>query len=423
MGHRITWCGWTFNFAQETVHLATEKLSKLRTQLQSMTRSKKIMRKRLEQCIGLLMWATSTCRHLRPYLAPLFQDLRSAKGSLKQIHPSQWQHFLDALGPDAAVQRQPMGLWMPLHAHIVDVGSAQIHSKAGIPRVPPARKATWVRVSDPTRAEIHLRDESRQAIAWLSSCFVPDRVTTIRQRPTLHCCAAADAMAQQHTVGIGGWIITASQCAWFSESWSMQHIRTVWPQLQEDAQKYIACFETLAQLAFAMMAHQCCASKQWSFALPSASDNSPTEAGLDRLWSTAEPLRTFLKLAAAWAARHHVTFNVTHIAGEKTTWADALSRGKPTAFAKRPQQRRRIKLEHFLDATGCITLHPPKVGPTSFTKHSVQATHRQKGPHSCTHCLIVVTMRHRSADLLLLRQLRFSNAEGTTTQTAWSARS
>ena len=146
MGHHITWCGWTFNFAQETVHLTAEKLNKLR-------------------CIGLLMWATRTCRHLRPYLGPLYKDLHSAKGTLKQIHPSQWQSFLDALGPDATVQRQPIGLWMLLHARIVDVGSTQIHSKADIPRVPSAHKATWVRISDLTRTEIHLRDESRQAIA------------------------------------------------------------------------------------------------------------------------------------------------------------------------------------------------------------------------------------------------------------------
>ena len=102
-----------------------------------------------------------------------------------------------------------------------------------------------------------------------------------------------------------------------------------------------------------MVAYQLCASQQWSFALTSASDNTPTEAGLDRLWSTAEPLGSFLKLAAAWAAPR------THIAGEKNTWADALSRGKRTAFDNRPKQRHRIKLEQFLDATGCVTLRPP----------------------------------------------------------------
>ena len=195
LGQQITWCGWTFNFDQETVHLTAEKLDKLRAQLRNLASSKKILRKRLEQCIGLLMWATSACRHLRPYLAPLYKDLRSAKGTLKKVHPSQWQHFLDALGPDAAVQRQPLGLWLPMHARVTDVGNMQVHSKADIPRVPAAHKATWVRISDPSRTEIHLRDESRQAIAWLSSCFIHDRTTSIRQRGALHCLAAADAMA------------------------------------------------------------------------------------------------------------------------------------------------------------------------------------------------------------------------------------
>ena len=304
------------------------------------------------------MWATSTCKHLRAYLAPLHKDLHSAKlakGTLKQIHPSQWQHFEDALGPEATVLRQPSGVWLPLHARITDVGSLQIARKSDIPQVPPAHKATWVRLSDPSRKEIHLRDGSRNAIAWLASCFMHDnsRHSTATHSALLQ---AADAMAQHDTVGIGGWIITATQCAWFSESWSMQEIRTVWPQLQEDA-----CFETLAQLALAMVAHRTRASTHWSFALPAASDNAPTEAGLDRMWSTAEPLGSFLKLAASWAARHNVTFNVTRIAGEKNTWADVLSRGKRNAFFNRPQQRHRMNLEQFQDSTGCITLHPPSV--------------------------------------------------------------
>ena len=82
----------------------------------------------------------------------LGHDLRSARGTLKQVHPSQWQHFLDALGPDATVQRQPLGLWLPMQARITDMGNMQVHSKADIPRVPTAHKATWVRISDPSRS-------------------------------------------------------------------------------------------------------------------------------------------------------------------------------------------------------------------------------------------------------------------------------
>ena len=93
----------------------------------------------------------------------------------------------------------------------------------------------------------------------------------------------------------------------------MTEARTLWPALQDNAQRYIACYETLAQLALAQLAHYTCSAKHWFFTLPAASDNMPTEAGLDKLWSTAEPLGTFLKMAAAWAAKHHVQFMVSHL--------------------------------------------------------------------------------------------------------------
>ena len=166
-------------------------------------------------------------------------------------------------------------------------------------------------------------------------------------------------MAKGEHFGIGGWLITSSQCAWFSGQYSMSEARTLWPQLQDTAQRYIACFETLAQLALAMMARRTCSTKQWSFTLPSASDNAPTEAGLDKLWSTAGPLGSFLKLAAAWAARHGIQFMVTHIAGEKNTWADALSRNRMHAFQNCMQERHRFALATFREALGCIALHPP----------------------------------------------------------------
>ena len=35
-------------------------------------------------------------------------------------------------------------------------------------------------------------------------------------------------------------------------SYTMEEIRVFWPFLTKEAQRYIACFETLAQLALAM---------------------------------------------------------------------------------------------------------------------------------------------------------------------------
>ena len=78
----------------EALRLVAGKLAKLRDQLEKLARSEKIPRKQLESFLGLLMWATSTCQHLRPYLAPLYKDLRSGRGTLHQVFARDWQRFL-----------------------------------------------------------------------------------------------------------------------------------------------------------------------------------------------------------------------------------------------------------------------------------------------------------------------------------------
>ena len=65
----------------------------------------------------------------------------------------------------------------------------------------------------------------------------------------LACKAAADACAEGSVVGIGGWFITSSSVSWFAETWQFQEVQEQWPCLTKEAQRYIACFETLAQLA------------------------------------------------------------------------------------------------------------------------------------------------------------------------------
>ena len=103
-------------------------------------------------------------------------------------------------------------------------------------------------------------------------------------------------------------------------------MRSVWLQLTGSPQQYAAYFETLSQLALAMAARRALGATTWRFALPSASDNTAAEARTEKLWSTAEPLGAFLKVAAGWAAPRHIEFLVTHHAGEYNQWADELSR-------------------------------------------------------------------------------------------------
>ena len=93
------------------------------------------------------------------------------------------------------------------------------------------------------------------------------------------------------------------------------------------------------------------------------------ESGLNKLFSTAEPLGTFLRLAATWAHLHRVQFQVEHLAGEKNVWADKLSRGSIDFMQRRNADRVRITLSQLASASHCVSLHgKASAWPTKLVK-------------------------------------------------------
>ncbi|CAE7441412.1 rpsB [Symbiodinium natans] len=210
IGHCITWCGWSFDLLTDTA---------------------------LEAMLGLLTWATTMSPQLRPFLAPLYNDLHSAKGTLHSIPASQWTHFYQSLDDRACVQHTA-GMWLPKQAKLLEVGNIKIESKADVPR-----------------------------LAW--------------QRMRGH---------------------------------------------------------------------------RMQFILPTGCDNTAAESGINKLFSTAEPLSTFLRMVADWAHRHNVQLAVSHLAGEKNTWADELSWDKLHRFIHRNTE---LPLAFLAENCQCISLHPP----------------------------------------------------------------
>ncbi|CAE7408610.1 unnamed protein product [Symbiodinium sp. KB8] len=199
--------------------------------------------------------------------------------------------------------------------------------------------------------------ESKFVLAWLAQCFAHEQPRSLRTAPRLHCYSAADAFADTARIGIGGWLSTASEFIWFSEIFTADQVRAQWPQLHGSMQPYIGCFETLAQLALAQCTWHCLRCKHVKFVLPSATDNTSAESGLNKLFSTAEPLGLFLRLAATWAHLHRVQFELEHLAGEKNVWADKLSRDNISFLQHRSAERRRISLAELASASHCVTLH------------------------------------------------------------------
>ena len=121
---------------------------------------------------------------------------------------------------------------------------------------------------------------------WLASCFRHSPIQPLARPRQLQALAATNACAEDEMVGIGGWAITSSQVVWFAETWNARHTSRVKP-----AQRYSACFETLAQLALLQATHSHIGGGHYSFSMPSGTDNSATEASLNKLFTTSWPLQ------------------------------------------------------------------------------------------------------------------------------------
>ena len=103
-------------------------------------------------------------------------------------------------------------------------------------------------------------------------------------------------------MGIGGWAVTASQMVWFAETWTMQDVRRVALPCQAGA----ALHRVLRNPGAASAPPSHIGGGRYSFSVPSGTDNSAAEAGINKLFTTSWPLQVFVQLVASWAHAKNV---------------------------------------------------------------------------------------------------------------------
>ena len=128
-----------------------------------------------------------------------------------------------------------------------------------------------------------------------------------------------------------------------------------------EAQKDIACYETLAQMAllhtFAFQyPHQ-----RLRVTLPTVSDNTSAEAGVNQLFTTSEPLCFFLEKIGQLSSSLNVDMDTSHISGVGNVVADLLSRWDfkstlPTGFT--PSNRVRLTLSELWMIKSSLRVDP-----------------------------------------------------------------
>ena len=93
--------------------------------------------------------------------------------------------------------------------------------------------------------------------------------------------------------------------------------------------------------------------------MPSGTDNTAAEAGVNKLFIAAWPLQIFVQLVAAWAYEHKWSVLASHIPGERNVWGDQPSRGNTSAFDSKPQARFRFRPRDFWPHKRRLSLRPP----------------------------------------------------------------
>ena len=355
----IQWCGWEINFDHDTIKLSQNKISKLVQLIGEILQKPKVCRKLLERTIGLMVWASSISLHLRPHLAPLYADLYSPPGSQYAVPAPLWQTFRSALSNDLQLPACPSGLFIPPGARILEYKGRRLHCKSDLPEIPATAKVQFVRASNPEASHTRLRRESVESLKWFAATISQSPQRPLAMPSTLQCLAAADACAEDAKVGIGGWVITPTAVAWFAEMWDISELRKPWPFLTKPAQAYIASFETLAQFALLQSTYHVSGHSHLQIQVPSGTDNTATEAGLNKLFTTKWPLCHFLRLIASWSHAHGIALMPSHIPGTKNVWADDLSRDNLKRFAHRRRERLRFSPDSLARSGKCLTLYPP----------------------------------------------------------------
>jgi hypothetical protein len=251
--------------------------------------------------------------------------LYSPPAALYSVPAQFWAEFLSVLNGAAVVMSASPSLALPLGGRMVQYSHIPIHSKNDLPRVLTKSHLQWLRVQDLRASSVTLTKDALSHLGWFYALVSrPHHIFSLHLPTPLVIKAAADAYVHDESLGIGGWIIAPRHIVWFSEQFSMSQLKGFLPQLTKHPQKYICAFEILAQVALVMAACQQAALRHLAVTLPSASDNTAAEAGINKSLTTRWPASVFLQMLGNIAFQHQVHLSVSHIPGPRNDWADDL---------------------------------------------------------------------------------------------------
>ena len=340
LGSDIVWIGWKFVFSSGHVELPRDKAQKILDSSQPFcTAGRAVERKAVERLIGLLLWFTGGALHLRPWLQGLYHLLYKPMCVFRSLTPRQFESACNLLDQKLHLTEHLTACDLRKGWKLHSVANCAVSSLDADALLCPRLKRGHV---DCVFFNYHSPSVRTNADSvWVCKLF-QNSVAVQRQLPLRYLdspelACAADAFADSHIAGVGGWWTNSleplrqNQVYWFSLSLD-KHTLPKW-LVCERLQSYIASFEALGQLLLLLGRVQNMERPASHVVqLRQLCDNAGVASATRKQLSLKLPLAYMLQAISYYALAHGVQLTATHCAGVRNGWADDLSRNKLDGF-------------------------------------------------------------------------------------------
>ncbi|CAE7724435.1 unnamed protein product, partial [Symbiodinium sp. CCMP2456] len=339
LGSCVKWLGWMVRLGEApTAHLPEDKRIRLLGALQLLrVAGAMVSRKHLEQLVGLLSWFVSGVRWLRPWLRQLFHLLHKPSVVLRALDSAQLTEISQVVSLEGEIHTCPFLSDVMQGWRILEVGHVPSQGPRDLLKAQVKQGRAWVKFGDGCSKEVRVSKEEAQVADFYHSLVSKNVEVQLVHKKGPHVLAAADAYA-------------AELPDWFVQ----EHGRS-------DLQKYICALEALAQLVLSksLIADSRVGptfSCVGQVVLRQSCDNSGVCGAVSKASSMRRPLADVLQAMAMLCMQRQVVLQASHVAGQRNTWADLLSRGRaangsPEFWASLDSRRSRTADWHrLLDA-------------------------------------------------------------------------
>ncbi|CAJ1333457.1 unnamed protein product [Effrenium voratum] len=171
----------------------------------------------------------------------------------------------------------------------------------------------------------------------------------LKEASSLPC--AADAFATADAAGIGGWWVPPGAVEWFIFALTRDSL-PAWFRCPStpDLQKTICALEALAQLVLLVLRAPDVSAgvpPGYTLVLRQLCDNMGVVCSTAKQLSLKEPLCFVLQAVGFHSCRLGLALSTSHVSGERSQWADSLSRGTLESF--NPERRSSLDICKLLE--------------------------------------------------------------------------